>query len=345
MEDEVSVLPQLKEELHTARAERENKETQIEKIFSSAHAMAMEAQIARIELNQIFNTASDGMWIVDEAFNILKINLACCALLGVNKNEVIDKKCYELFKGSLCGNTVCPVVRIMKGEKYVECDMERVCGEEPRQFILSATPFRGLDGRAIGIVETFKDITERKKMETALQLANEELKRLSIVDGLTQVANRRRFDESLNEEWKRMMRAEKPLALIMCDIDFFKLYNDTYGHPTGDECLRAVAKIISASARRIGDLVARYGGEEFAVILPHCDAQSAARIAESIRKRVEELKIAHVASKAHSFVTLSLGVSSVVPKSNFTPKILIEKSDSALYEAKINGRNRVVINK
>ena len=139
----------------------------------------------------------------------------------------------------------------------------------------------------MGMVAEFKDITSRRQAEVALEKANRELQRLSVLDDLTQVANRRRFDEALNEEWQRLSRDRAPLSLIFCDIDYFKLYNDTYGHQTGDDCLRAVADTIGTNCQRPGDFVARYGGEEFIVILPNTEAEGAVHLAEDIRQEIE----------------------------------------------------------
>ena len=139
----------------------------------------------------------------------------------------------------------------------------------------------GLEGKPIGILSILKDITERKKMEAELQKTNRELKRMSVIDGLTQIANRRQFDNTLDTEWRRMSRDKNALSIIMCDVDYFKLYNDTYGHQMGDDCLRSVAACIDQTLNRASDMVARYGGEEFAVILPNTDADGAAHVAEN----------------------------------------------------------------
>jgi len=163
------------------------------------------------------------------------------------------------------------------------------------------------------------------------------------LDDLTQVANRRRFDETLNEEWQRLSRDRAPLSLIFCDIDYFKLYNDTYGHQAGDDCLRAVADTISANCQRPGDFVARYGGEEFIVILPNTATEGAVHLAEDIRKEVERLKIPHMRSQVSRYITLSSGVSCVFPSADITPESLIGGADEALYEAKNQGRNRTIL--
>ncbi|HEY9668309.1 MAG TPA: diguanylate cyclase, partial [Coleofasciculaceae cyanobacterium] len=176
-----------------------------------------------------------------------------------------------------------------------------------------------------------------------LQAANHELQRLACVDGLTQVANRRQFDEYLKAEWRRLAREQQPLSLILCDIDYFKLYNDTYGHLAGDACLQQVAGVLRQTLMRPADLVARYGGEEFAMILPNTDAQGAAFVAEAVRQGVLNLAIPHARSSASQSVSLSLGVACQVPNVNNSPQQLISAADNGLYQAKAQGRNRVVL--
>ena len=175
----------------------------------------------------------------------------------------------------------------------------------------------------------------------ALAQANDELLRLANLDGLTRVANRRRFDEYFAQEWKRLARERRPLSLIMCDIDYFKRYNDTYGHLMGDECLKRVADALMNVARRPADLTARYGGEEFSVILPNTDAEGAMLVANAIQQGVEALRIEHAASNAADHVTISVGVSTMIPKHDGAIGDLIGMADIALYEAKTHGRNCV----
>jgi len=162
------------------------------------------------------------------------------------------------------------------------------------------------------------------------------------IDGLTQIANRRRFDEYLLNEWNRHLRLQQPLSLLMCDVDHFKLYNDSYGHQAGDECLKVVAKAISRGFRT-GDLVARYGGEEFAIVLPHTDRMGAIRVAERLRSAVLDTVIPHAASPVCNRVTLSIGVACATPdpKGAGDARSLIEEADRNLYLAKRRGRNQV----
>lgn len=180
-----------------------------------------------------------------------------------------------------------------------------------------------------------------KESQGKLEAANRELEKLSSLDGLTGIPNRRHFDESLGKEWHRAMRAGVPLSLIMLDIDFFKLYNDHYGHQGGDDCLKRVAAILAGVARRDTDIVARYGGEEFAVILPDTDQAGAEQIAESLRAAVQGSEIPHKMSKVGEYVSISVGVGSGIPARNISPELLIKAADQALYKAKEEGRNRV----
>ncbi|AFY66266.1 diguanylate cyclase domain-containing protein [Geitlerinema sp. PCC 7407] len=172
--------------------------------------------------------------------------------------------------------------------------------------------------------------------------ANSQLQLLAHVDGLTQVANRRSFDEYLQQEWQRALVQRAPLTLILCDVDFFKAYNDTYGHQAGDEGLRTVAQCLQSCVRGAVDLVARYGGEEFAVVLPRTSQLEAQRVAERIRSEVQALAIAHEKSAVSPYLTLSLGLASAVPSPSLTLEALIEQADQSLYQAKAQGRNCVV---
>lgn len=180
-----------------------------------------------------------------------------------------------------------------------------------------------------------------EKSQQELAAANKILEKLSALDGLTGVPNRRRFDEVLNKEWQRSVRHSTAISLIMIDIDFFKLYNDSYGHQGGDECLKRVAKALEGAARRETDVVARYGGEEFGVILPETGSKGAFDVAESLRETVEALNIAHASSKVCDHVTISVGVATWLPEKGSLPEHLLAAADEALYQSKEDGRNRV----
>lgn len=164
---------------------------------------------------------------------------------------------------------------------------------------------------------------------------------LAAIDGLTGIANRRRFEETLDSEWRRCARSGHSLALLMIDIDFFKNFNDNYGHGAGDECIKKIAAAIAASTHREGDLTARYGGEEFAVLLPETDQAGTESVAKMIRTNIADLNIPHAFSSCSNRVTVSIGAGSMVPVAGSGPDRLLKSADQFLYEAKRNGRNRV----
>ena len=194
-----------------------------------------------------------------------------------------------------------------------------------------------------------EEINLLKRLTTSLAigikqgLLYQQLFQLTVLDSLTQVYNRRYFDQQLNLEWRRLQRVSSPLSLIMCDVDCFKIYNDTYGHQQGDKCLQRVAKAISTAIKRPADVLARYGGEEFTVILPHTPQSGAIKVAEAIRVAVKELKIPHLNSLADSVVTISVGIASTVPNAEDNPYLLVEAADLALYQAKERGRDGIAV--
>lgn len=181
-----------------------------------------------------------------------------------------------------------------------------------------------------------------KLMTLQLEKSSAKLQRLSTVDGLTRISNRRLFDETLAREWARAVRSETSIAVIMVDIDHFKAHNDKYGHQAGDECLKQVAVMLDKILHRATDLVARYGGEEFAVILPDVNLKGASAVAERMRVAVENLKLSHCHSVTGHDVTISLGVAAIVPAKDSTSHELVAAADQALYRAKAVGRNQVI---
>jgi diguanylate cyclase (GGDEF)-like protein len=197
--------------------------------------------------------------------------------------------------------------------------------------------------------ELKNDLLIQKKIET--ELINEKLKveslvekllKLSTIDGLTGIPNRRHFDEYMGKEWSRCAREQLPLSLIICDIDHFKAYNDRYGHLMGDNCLRKVASILSEHARRGGDMAARYGGEEFAIILPNTSKENATLLAHQVHQAIQDLGIAHQASPTDNVISVSFGVATIIPHRDSLSTVLIAMADKALYQAKQSGRNCVI---
>ena len=218
----------------------------------------------------------------------------------------------------------------MKAENW--CVMPKM--GERLYLAIDAGPIYADDGQLIAVVETLRDMTDYKNAQLALQ-------QQATIDGLTGLANRRCFDEKLHVEWSRAQRYGEPLALILADVDYFKRYNDHYGHQGGDECLKSVARILQREIFRPTDLVARYGGEEFAIILPATDLQGALTVAERLRFDLERSALHHAASDVGPWVTMSIGVAAIVPDREAQSATLVAKADRALYKAKGSGRNQV----
>ena len=244
--------------------------------------------------------------------------------------------------------------------RHHECRLRRY-GGEPFWCSRSAVLRTDNDGGATWMEGVIEDISERKlaeelmhktKQDLELQVAertreltalNEELHQLSLSDGLTGLGNRRSLDELLEQEWKRARRERSVVAMLMIDLDFFKLFNDTYGHLAGDECLKTVAAAIRRMIQRQTDFAGRYGGEEFSVVLPATDAAGARQVGERIRREVEALAIPHQCSLLGGVVTVSIGVAAKIPARDEPVQALVEAADQALYQAKAAGRNRVVL--
>ena len=215
------------------------------------------------------------------------------------------------------------------GHLTSELDLLRVFGISPwvpaMGYLIPAALFSSIIFFSIAIVEQSREYR---------YFANR--------DGLTGLANRRYFDEVLDREWNRNMRNLKPLSIIMADVDSFKAYNDNYGHKSGDECLTAIGRAFTQNVKRAGDMAARYGGEEFVVLLSETSTEEAMVLAEKIRSAVEGMKIPHASSRVKKYVTISLGVASMVPGQEIKSSDLIKHADMALYRAKKGGRNRIV---
>jgi diguanylate cyclase (GGDEF)-like protein len=207
-------------------------------------------------------------------------------------------------------------------------------GDEEKGFFLGAVDY---------IKKPFKGAIVKARVKTHIQIVQQirTIERLGLIDALTDIPNRRCFDDRIVLEWRRARREQRSLSFLMMDVDKFKDYNDTYGHPQGDTLLKAVAKIFAKAAMRPADLCARIGGEEFAVILPDTDLNAAVSIAEKIRSEVEELRIPTADGKIITTTTLSIGVTAIVPDSDITMEACIARADANLYTAKEGGRNRV----
>jgi len=186
-------------------------------------------------------------------------------------------------------------------------------------------------------------LAQEQLLEQQLQADNQILQKMATQDGLTGIANRRAFDEKLAYEWKLGRRERSSLVLVLCDVDYFKAYNDTYGHVLGDQCLRAIAGVLDTVIRRPADMAARYGGEEFALILPNTDTEGALHIVNRLRRTLQARAIPHQASSIRGTISLSFGLAEVIPTDPFDTSDLVRAADAALYCAKTEGRDRVIV--
>ena len=271
-------------------------------------------------------------------------------LLGLTEDQMLGRTSYDPAwnvvdeAGRVLAPGEFPVNRAIATRHAVRdavVGVQRPGGVERVWLLVNADPEFAEDGALVEVLMTFHDISERKAAELRLQEANEALQRLTLVDTVTDVANRRQFDRALAEEWARAIRAGTSIGLVLVDVDHFKPYNDRYGHPAGDECLRRIAAVLGRTLLRAGDLVARYGGEEFAAILPLTDVDAAMAVAERMRRSVEALAMPHGATPL-GIVTISGGVAASRPDPGTDPLDLVARVDAALYEAKATGRNRIV---
>jgi diguanylate cyclase (GGDEF)-like protein/PAS domain S-box-containing protein len=202
---------------------------------------------------------------------------------------------------------------------------------------------RDANGNVECLIGFMFDITERKKTEEQLLVLQKQLEQISYTDGLTGVPNRRMFDTVLEKEWSSAQRRNTPLSLVLLDIDYFKQYNDRYGHLQGDECLKRVGQVLDAAGKRARDLFARFGGEEFALVMPETDSDAALLVAERLRILILQDKVLHEDSPVDQILTISLGVSTIVPSHEDCSANFLETVDRQLYRAKHEGRNRVAV--
>lgn len=297
----------------------------------------------------IFESSADALMLVDETCfidcNKATLDMFRCKsraeFLGTHPIEwssdkqVCSSKCIkELMKENM-------TTAFSRGQHTFEWNHIRADGEVfPAEVLLTSLY---MNGKRI-IQGTIRDISERKRVEGELASLQRKLEQFSYQDSLTGIANRRMFDQTLDREWSRSQRNQKPLSLMLIDIDFFKQFNDFYGHQQGDDCIISVARALTSISKRTSDLVARYGGEEFVILLPETEAKDARRLAGMCLHKIIEQQIPHESSKISDVVTISIGVSTIIPLLSTQPESLISAADKLLYKAKKNGRNRVECN-
>lgn len=311
-------------------AELESTVRQLEDVIEKANCTAMEAEVMSAEMNIIFNASSDGICVLDNDKKVMRINDAFAQMIQVDKLEAEGLLCQDLFSPNMCGVKFCllELVQTTGKSTEVEINHERP-GEEPRTYIVTGTPLLGFAGEPIGVVESYKDITQRKSMER-------ELKRMATFDELTGAYNRAYFMESAQKDFARFRRYGFPLSFISFDLDHFKKINDTYGHAAGDKVLSQVGRLARRDLRD-SDILGRLGGEEFAVILVESTLKEAETVAHRIRESFLEDAVEHQDQQIK--YTASFGVAELEEGEDIEG--LMARADDALYQAKNSGRNQV----
>ncbi len=332
------IIQEQKRQLQLEIKERKNKEEELKNEIIKRRETEEILYQSRALLQSVLNSSLDGIAafqsirqdyngkIID--FRCLVVNPIMAEIIGKEREKLIGKLIFTQILRKIGDTFFDKLVSLVEtGNPLVE-ELYYYNKNLPSWYHITAVKLG--DGFSI----TVRDISEHKKMELELQ-------RITKTDCLTNVGNRRNFQETINQTWQIAQREKQPLSMIICDVDFFKKYNDYYGHQMGDLCLVQVAQALSDCVKRPTDSVSRYGGEEFAVILANTSLEGALKVAEKIRQTVEALKISHEKSEISDFVTLSCGVASMKPRLGLLLETLIKNADEALYLSKQRGRNRV----
>lgn len=303
-----------------------------------AHQLeALERAQRRLELaDAVFRHTGEAIAVLDPQLRVVSVNPGFTAITGFSADAVEGKMLPIL--GEDFDDVVAQVRARLRGARHWDGTLWAVRANGGRFPIeTSVDVIRDSAGNARHLAVVFRDITVQKRLE-------DRLRELSQTDALTLLANRRSFDDALEEHWRRAMRSGEPVSLLMIDVDFFKAYNDIHGHPAGDRCLQQVAEVLRNETAHVMPeaLVARYGGEEFAIILPGADITAAAALGEGLRARVQALGIPHGGNADIGRVTISVGASTRVPPQSADVEELMSSADQALYRAKRDGRNSVV---
>lgn len=291
---------------------------------------------SEVRYRAIYLQAAEGILLVDTKGDIVECNPQILEMLGYLEEDLLGRNVFTLFHKDDLMLVPSQLDRLLQGEAIlIERRLKSISGI----YILCEQSGKRISDDLIILL--YRDITERKLAEHALERANQALEKLAHMDGLTQVANRRKFDMTLEEEWRRLCRNNKKIGVILADIDYFKQYNDIYGHQAGDECLVQIATALSSMVHRPGDLVARYGGEEFVVLLPDTNREGCLAIAEKMRQSIENLQISHKGSECSDFITMSFGLAVETVEGGRSAVSLVGKADKALYLSKERGRNQI----
>jgi len=297
--------------------------------FTKRKKAEEEIKNAYLELNQIFNSAADGMRVIDKNFNVLRVNEKLLETLELKQEDAVGQKCFDILPGLYCHTKDCPIKRIMSGDQLVEYEVEKELKKGKKTpYIMKATPFHDVQGDLIGIVQDFKDITERKKIE-------EEIKQLAYYDPLTCLPNRAYIYRQLECTLTETRQEQEKVAIMFIDLDGFKYINDTFGHSTGDQMLKKIATRLKDIVPSQG-MIGRFGGDEFIILLPHLKSKDeAVTNAEAI---IDSFQEPFFIGENELYLSVSIGIS-LYPDNGNDLETVIKHADISMYEAKNQGNN------
>ncbi|WP_051333672.1 sensor domain-containing diguanylate cyclase [Aliagarivorans marinus] len=311
------------------------------------HRLSSERKLGRQNslIRTVFNSTPDPLGFFDDQGVIVGANEPFAAIFGGTSSEVISKHLSEVVEGEALETHLKQNQQILdEGEPLRYEELVYFNDGQQRWYEVIKGPYLDDVSGEKGVIYITRDVTERKETQQQLADAIMQLEELSFMDSLTQVANRRSFDERLSELWVTHTREELPLSLLLLDIDCFKQFNDNYGHQKGDEALKVTAGLVSSVTKRGSDLVARYGGEEFAVLLPNTEEQGAEKVAGELVQAFEKRRFEHLFSKVKPHLTVSVGVATIQPAADRDYGELVAMADELLYKAKNSGRARYCSN-
>jgi diguanylate cyclase (GGDEF)-like protein/PAS domain S-box-containing protein len=317
----------------------------VEVLIAERERLQTSLQGSEARFRLLAEASEDVVILADLNGNRRYVSPAARSVLGWDPEELVGQNYTQIVHP----DDVAPLASLMETclEEKPAGSLTCRCRRKDGAYIWTEASIRlhrdEVSGKAVGFVNVVRDITSRMAAEEELSRAFRLVENQAMIDGLTGIANRRRFDEAMDREWKRAMRDHTPLSLLMIDVDYFKLYNDIYGHLSGDACLREIVSAAQGVLHRSSDLLARYGGEEFIVVLPSTDSDGALLLAEQIRSAVELRSLPHSGNPPHEVITVSIGCATSTLDYDSPRNSLLQAADDALYAAKSAGRNRIEV--
>ncbi len=304
-------------------------------------------------IQQAVHESRDGITIVDlrqKGRPVVFVNPAFERITGYTATEALGRNCRYLHENDHKQPEIAIIRNAIVAGEYCLVTLRNYRKDSSLFWNeLSLSPIHAGDGELTHYIGMQRDVTDRmiliqqlQKQKEDLQHHNQHLQILNNLDPLTGINNRRYFDSQLSIQWNIALRNRSPLSLFMMDIDYFKQFNDTYGHPAGDECLKAIAKTLSNCLRRVSDFVARYGGEEFVILISNINEKQAQTFAQQLRSAVQKLAIVHGKSTVAGYVSVSIGHCTLIPELGMKIRTFVQRADEALYQAKAAGRNQAI---